>query len=487
MKGLVDLSRRKIFTSLTLIVFGFILPRRPLANVRKTVDEIIEQNSLREGITATLFDFKKNEILESHNKELKLPLASVAKAVTAVYGIETIGEEHKFTTDLFTDGVVKNGILEGNIYLIGGGDPSLSTDDLRNFVEAVKKLGIRGISGNFFYNSEIIPEFLAIDPSQLPQASYNPGFSGLNLNNNKVLFSWTKDGRDYDLRIEARSLKSSVPMNNISIQGKRQLDKVFEYVLEPKTRVEKWTVLRKVLGKKGVRWLPVRLASSYVSSVLHYLFIESNIDIPLPIKSKKEEISLELLFRHRSKDLPSLTKEMLYSSSNVTAEIIGLFAANFWGMFTPQISSSGIIMSKWFNFVSQTDGNMFINHSGLTSESRVSSLDFVKFLIRKETKEVLIPLLKEQKIYGSEKKKIYGAGIKVVAKTGTMHFNRGLAGYIIKNNIPLAVFAIFSADIKEKKSIKKDQLSNPPGSKNWLLQARSAENNILANWAKQYI
>ena len=87
--------------------------------------------------------------MESHNKELKLPLASVAKAVTAVYGIETIGEEHKFTTDLFTDGVVKKGILEGNIYLIGGGDPSLSTDDLRDFVKAIKKQGIRGISGNF--------------------------------------------------------------------------------------------------------------------------------------------------------------------------------------------------------------------------------------------------------------------------------------------------------------------------------------------------
>ena len=172
---------------------------------------------------------------------------------------------------------------------------------------------------------------------------------------------------------------------------------------------------------------------------------------------------------------------------NPLAEIIGLFVANFWGMFTPQISSSGLIMSKWFNFVSQTDGNMFLNHSGLTSESRVSSLDFVKFLCRKETKEVLIPLLKEQRIYGSEKKKIYSAGIRVVAKTGTMHFNRGLAGYIIKNNIPIAVFAIFSADIKKKKSIKKHQLSNPPGSKNWLLQAKSAENNILANWAKQYI
>ena len=68
-----------------------------------------------------------------------------------------------------------------------------------------------------------------------------------------------------------------------------------------------------------------------------------------------------------------------------------------------------------------------------------------------------------------------------------MHFNRGLAGYITKNGIPCAVFAIFSADLDKKMQIKDHQLSNPPGSKIWLSQAKSIENTVLSTWAQGYI
>ena len=139
-----------------------------------------------------MFDIKTKRILDSYNEDLKLPVASVVKAVTAVYGIEVIGNDFTFSTDLFTDGKVKNGRLEGNLYFIGGGDPSLSSVNLQSFVDSLKDRGIKKISGNFFYNRNVIPDFLTIDPSQLPHESFNPGFSALNLNQNKILFSWGK-------------------------------------------------------------------------------------------------------------------------------------------------------------------------------------------------------------------------------------------------------------------------------------------------------
>ncbi len=188
-----------------------------------------------------------------------------------------------------------------------------------------------------------------------------------------------------------------------------------------------------------------------------------------------------LLFRHHSKNLSSIAKEMLDRSTNVIAEIIGVFAANFWALPTPNIMALGLIMTKWFNFVSKTAGNKFVNHSGLTIKSRVSSLDFIKFLSRDETMETLVPLFKERKIYSLKTGKLISPAVRIVAKTGAMYFNRGLAGYVIKNGVPYAAFAIFSADLQKRDSIPKVQFSRPSGSKKLLYQAKNHKRNILIN------
>ena len=487
MKMLESLSRRKLFEYAALTIPGLFFPSEALGNSETFLNKLLTRNGFNDKITAALYDLKTNKIIESYNQELKLPLASVAKAVTAVYGMEAIGRDYVFETELFTDGEVKNNILEGNIYLIGGGDPSLTTDDLKKFVLSLKSKGIHSISGDFFYDDTTLPEFLSIDPSQLPEESFNPGLSGLNLNNNKILFSWRKVNEGYKLSLEARALNSKALIDCITIVGKTQAKVVFEYILEKKKRIEKWYVSKRVLGKKGVRWLPVRLSSVYTSTVLKNLLLQNDISVGTPKPLRKPMGNLVLLFRHKSKDLVHISKEMLDRSTNVTAEIIGLYAANFWGLQTPKIKSSGTIMTNWFNFVTETEGSIFSNHSGLSVDSRVSSSDFAKFLTRPETREVLPSILKPRKIYGSERQKIKKAGIAIIAKTGTMHFNRGLAGYITKDGVPCAVFAIFSADIEKKKSIRKHQLSNPPGSKNWLSKAKHLENTILSAWAQHYI
>ena len=487
MKNFGNFSRRKLLKYISLMIPGSFFASKSVGDTSPFLKNTLMKSGFNDITTAALYDLGTGEIIQGYNQGLKLPLASVAKAVTAVYGVEAIGQDHTFTTELFTDGKIKDNILEGNVFLVGGGDPSLTTDDLNKFVKTLKSKGIRKISGEFFYDDSALPEFLSIDPSQLPEESFNPGLSGLNLNNNKILFSWRKEYGSYKLSLEARALKSKAFVDCITIVGKTEAKSVFEYILEKKQRLERWYVLRNALGKKGVRWLPVRLSSTYTSTVLKSLLLNNKILIGAPKPLQKPLGGLVLLHSHDSRSLIKLSKQMLDRSTNVTAEIIGLYAANFWGLDTPKIRSSGTIMTNWFNFVTGTTGSLFTNHSGLSVDSRVSSSDFVNFLTRLETREVLPSILKPRKIYGAARANISKAEIAVIAKTGTMHFNRGLAGYITKAGVPCAAFAIFSADIKKKASIKEHQLSNPPGSKNWLSQAKHLENTILSTWAKDYI
>jgi D-alanyl-D-alanine carboxypeptidase/D-alanyl-D-alanine-endopeptidase (penicillin-binding protein 4) len=76
--------------------------------------------------------------------------------VTAA-ALDRLGPDHTFTTNLYYDGTVSNGFLNGNIYIKGAGDPALGSqltkgalpmDELfRSWTEAVKAAGIKVVNG----------------------------------------------------------------------------------------------------------------------------------------------------------------------------------------------------------------------------------------------------------------------------------------------------------------------------------------------------
>ena len=72
-------------------------------------------------------DTQTGEILESHNPLRSLPPASVIKTITGFYALETLGPDFTFETKLITTGPIIDGVLDGDLILIGGGDPTLDT------------------------------------------------------------------------------------------------------------------------------------------------------------------------------------------------------------------------------------------------------------------------------------------------------------------------------------------------------------------------
>ena len=64
-----------------------------------------------------------------HADESFIP-ASNAKIITAALALDYLKPDYVFHTRLYADGQVTNGVLDGNLVLQGGGDPSLAPDDL---------------------------------------------------------------------------------------------------------------------------------------------------------------------------------------------------------------------------------------------------------------------------------------------------------------------------------------------------------------------
>ncbi len=110
------------------------------------------------GLTVTVMDVASNSVLKSHNADLVLTPASSLKVVTTACALQVLGPEYKFKTELQYDGQIDaNGVLNGNLYIKGYGDPTLGSPNFENvknletvmteFVNAIKREGIKKVNG----------------------------------------------------------------------------------------------------------------------------------------------------------------------------------------------------------------------------------------------------------------------------------------------------------------------------------------------------
>lgn len=86
--------------------------------------------------------------LYSHFDKNQLRPASNMKLLTAAAALETLGSDHKFSTEMLMDGNISGSTLNGDLYLKGKGDPTLLKEDLDDFAVALKDKGVEEINGD---------------------------------------------------------------------------------------------------------------------------------------------------------------------------------------------------------------------------------------------------------------------------------------------------------------------------------------------------
>jgi D-alanyl-D-alanine carboxypeptidase/D-alanyl-D-alanine-endopeptidase (penicillin-binding protein 4) len=88
-------------------------------------------------------------IYTKNSKQLLVP-ASNTKIITTFSIYSLLGENYKLTTSVVTDGVIKDCEINGNVYIVGGGDALLSVNDIESISDEIRKMGIKKINGNIY-------------------------------------------------------------------------------------------------------------------------------------------------------------------------------------------------------------------------------------------------------------------------------------------------------------------------------------------------
>jgi D-alanyl-D-alanine carboxypeptidase/D-alanyl-D-alanine-endopeptidase (penicillin-binding protein 4) len=127
-------------------------------------------------------------------------------------------------------------------------------------------------------------------------------------------------------------------------------------------------------------------------------------------------------------------------------------------------------------------GFKLVNHSGLSSESRASPRQIAAVLMGMAREPVLAGM--PNKIMGDDPK------AEAAAKSGTMDFACGLAGFLTGKSGRRLAFAMFVLDRDKRAALDagfdRRILQPTPGARNWLGRAHALENTLLKSWRERF-
>ena len=127
---------------------------KPLDTLRREIDADLAQPLLARGYWGVLIkSLKSDETLYERNAGKLMMPASNMKIVTLAAAAEKLGWDYRYETAVFAAGPVSDGVLNGDLVVVGSGDPSLVAADgmadrlFGDWAERLNQRGLRTVSG----------------------------------------------------------------------------------------------------------------------------------------------------------------------------------------------------------------------------------------------------------------------------------------------------------------------------------------------------
>lgn len=137
------------------IIIGLLLSGYAAMSQKQALNNFLSGNAMKHASVSFLaIDINKGDTMLQHRSGVSLCPASVTKIVSTATVLELFGSSHTFTTGISYSGKIENGVLNGNLYITGGGDPALGSKNfeyyngfLEKWATAIAEAGIKKING----------------------------------------------------------------------------------------------------------------------------------------------------------------------------------------------------------------------------------------------------------------------------------------------------------------------------------------------------
>jgi serine-type D-Ala-D-Ala carboxypeptidase/endopeptidase (penicillin-binding protein 4) len=166
----------------------------------------------------------RDELLFAVNADRSMIIASNNKVYTSIFAMDALGSDYRFPTDLLVNGELENGVLRGNVFIRGSGDPAFGyaqyeddvMDPLRRMAEALQRIGVRAVEGDVIADPYVFdrenfgPEWP--QDTGMGAARYAPTVTGLPFNRNMLWIRLTPgEGEGFMREPDAPEIPVRVP------------------------------------------------------------------------------------------------------------------------------------------------------------------------------------------------------------------------------------------------------------------------------------
>jgi serine-type D-Ala-D-Ala carboxypeptidase/endopeptidase (penicillin-binding protein 4) len=305
--------------------------------------------------------------------------ASVQKLVVAATALRDLGPAFRYHTFFAAaQPVARDGALDGNLWFLGSGDPSLRSTDLLRGVTSLEAGGLRRIQGGVAVDAgaHLEPEINSHwDPGDADEDFQAP-VSAVSLDGDTVEFdvTGTSPGAAADVRIVPNS---DAVHSSGAIATSEGSDDVVIAARKPNSFELEGDV---PAGTREKFWVPVHGMPRYVGLVLARMLGDRGIETTQPPSISQAPLDSVILWDHRSAPLPVLETHMLFHSDNHYAEqLLRTLGDKDMGVAA---DAQGIAAEERFLGEANipSPGLLLVDGSGLAAANRIAAVTLVSIL-----------------------------------------------------------------------------------------------------------
>lgn len=391
---------------------------------------------------------KSGKIYYTHNVTQPFVPASTMKILTAEAALLFLGPEYRFSTQLLTDAKsIKGGVLQGNLYVVLTGDPSLTFDDINELMQTLKSQQIHAVSGNVY-----------IDNSAYDKRFYGPGWDGKDkgycyaapisasiINHNCLPFkvSPSRVGQAAQL-VKSPSHFYPDIRNSVVTKSNKARSCGLHFSKEAGQAVTLDGCMPRGQSDWGINYVVTDIPD-YNRKLFKSVLQKSGVKVYGSVTFGSAPLKLSAIGTHSSVPLRDLITEMLKKSDNIIAGALFKKIGQLYSHAPGSWENGSLAVSAILSDKAKLDnkGLRILDGSGLSSSNLTTPSQLMQVLDYAfhsyATSYEFVSALPVAGVDGTLKHRMTNLAYRVRAKTGTISGVVSLAGYTVAaNKEPLA-------------------------------------------------
>ncbi|MGB7536003.1 MAG: D-alanyl-D-alanine carboxypeptidase/D-alanyl-D-alanine-endopeptidase [Azonexus sp.] len=379
--------------------------------------------------------------LVAHNAARAMNPASVMKLVTTYAALDLLGPAWTWKTTAWVDTAAVNGVLSGNLYLKGSGDPRFAIEHLWGLLRQLRVRGIQQINGDVVLDRTVF-DVPAIDPGAFddkPMRPYNVGPDGLLINLRALRFTLLADNGKPRLLMETPS--DGLRVDNQLRAGEGGCGSNWKDFISIRlipenngNRLEFTGTYSPLCGEKALNLAPLP-ADGQAGGLIRALWKELGGTLGGQVRGGTVPVGSRLIATHESPPLADTVRDINKYSNNVMARQVYLTLGNESAPATAERARQRI--ADWLNARGLRFAELEIeNGSGLSRSERISADSLNRLLLDAWKNPVMPEFVSSLPIVGIDgtmKKRLNGSEAtgRAHIKTGTLDSVKTAAGYAL--------------------------------------------------------